>query len=62
MPLVETSKPNNVPANEIIIGKHMLKLNSNAIQALEILAVNQDLQFERKRLPILYLRFVISLA
>jgi hypothetical protein len=40
----------------------MLKLNSNAIQALEILAVNQDLQFERKRLPILYLRFVISLA
>jgi hypothetical protein len=48
MPLVETSQPNNILANEIIIGKHMLKLNSNVIQTLEILAVNQDLQVDEQ--------------
>jgi hypothetical protein len=48
MPLVETSQPNNVPRNEIIIGKHMLKLNSNVIQALEIFVINQDLQVDEQ--------------
>jgi hypothetical protein len=46
MPLVETSQPNNVPTNEIIIGQHMLELNSSAIQAHEILVANQYLQVD----------------
>lgn len=46
MPLVETSQPNNVPTNEIIIGQHMLELNSSVIQAHEILVANQYLQVD----------------
>jgi hypothetical protein len=46
MPLVEASQPNNVPPNEIIIGQHMLELNSNVIQAPEILVANQYLQVD----------------
>jgi hypothetical protein len=41
IPLVEASQPNNVPANEIIMGQHMLELNSSVIQAPEILVANQ---------------------
>jgi hypothetical protein len=46
MPMVEASQPTNVPTNEIIIGQHLLKLNSNVIQALEILVANQYLQVD----------------
>jgi hypothetical protein len=51
MPLVETSQPNNVLANEIIIGKHMPKLNSSAIQMPEIIVANQDLQVDEQIPP-----------
>ncbi len=46
MPLVEASQPNIVPANEIIMGQHMLELNSSVIQAPEILVANQYLQVD----------------
>jgi hypothetical protein len=46
MPLVEASQPNNVPANEIIIGQHMLELNSSVIQVPKILVENQYLQVD----------------
>ncbi len=51
MPLFETSQLSNVPTNEMIIGKHMPKLNSNAIQAPEIFVANQDLQVDEQIPP-----------
>jgi hypothetical protein len=51
MPLVETSQPNNILTNEIIIGKHMSKLNSSVIQTLEIIVANQDLQVDEQIPP-----------
>jgi hypothetical protein len=51
MPLVETSQPNNVLANEMIIGKHMLSWIVVLFKYLNFFVANQDLQVDEQIPP-----------